>query len=33
MDKEVDHLKEGQKTFRTDLDVLEDRHWGQGVVS
>jgi hypothetical protein len=25
MDKEVDHLMEGQKTFRTDLDVLEDR--------
>jgi hypothetical protein len=25
MDKEVDRLSEGQKTFRTDLDVLEDR--------
>ena len=25
MDKEVDHLMEGQKTFRTDLDVLEDQ--------
>jgi hypothetical protein len=25
MDKEVDCLTESQKTFRTDLDVLEDR--------
>jgi hypothetical protein len=25
MDKEVDHLMEGQKTLRTDLDLLEDR--------
>jgi hypothetical protein len=25
MDKEVDRLMEGQKNFRTDLDVLEDR--------
>jgi hypothetical protein len=25
MDKEVDHLTESQKTFRVDLDVLEDR--------
>jgi hypothetical protein len=25
MDKEVDCLMEGQKTFWTDLDVLEDR--------
>jgi hypothetical protein len=24
MDKEVDRLMEGQKTFRTDLDILED---------
>jgi hypothetical protein len=25
MDKEVDRLTESQKTFRTDLDILEDR--------
>jgi hypothetical protein len=25
MDKEIDRMSEGQKTFRTDLDVLEDR--------
>jgi hypothetical protein len=25
MDKEVDHLMEGQKTFRTDFNLLEDR--------
>jgi hypothetical protein len=41
MDKEVDCLMESQKTFRTDLNVLEDRvmdvemsarHWGRGAL-